>query len=123
MNTAGRNYDGMGSNPKDPMSGVTPENERRLLREFGKLATGASNEVVLGAAMNLVCNVLRQSYPTFDQAMVRLDDRVGVMKNILRASYDQVTGKRKSVFPFDQVIRPGLLNMKDDTLIPPGTKR
>lgn len=121
MNDTTGKYDGVGSNPKDPMTAITPDNERRLLLEFNKLAVqnAASLEIVIGASINMLCNSLRQGYPTYDKAVERLEERVGLIKNILRASYDQVTGNRKSIFPFEQVIRPGLLRMNDDKMFPP----
>lgn len=106
---AENDFNGDGVNPRDPL---IHSPGYALMRQFAKLASGASADVVLEASINMVVNALRQTYPRRAAAFERLDNRVEVMKDILSQCYDPTSGARLSIFPFNQVIRPQLI--KDD---------
>ena len=56
-------------------------------------------------AVNLLGNAIRQSVPYRKQAEAIFDELTGNAKTLLLDKhYDAVTGKRRSVFPFTQVI-------------------
>lgn len=93
-------------NGKDPLLNG-PELQKQLLDALVAQCGGKPNDVVLGAALNLLVNVLRQTYPLQRQVEARYDDLVGRTKTVLLSHYDGVTGKRRSVFPFTQVIEMG----------------
>lgn len=97
-----------GHNPKDPLIKTGPEAQMELTKLFGKAGTGFPNEVVLGAAINVFVNALRQTYPRASEAEARYNELVGRFKTVLLSHYDSVTGKRRSVFPFHQTISPSL---------------
>ena len=101
-----------GDNPKDPLKRAESE-QLELTRKFGLVASGFSNEAVLGAAINVFVNAIRQTYPTLSSADARYTELVGKFKSVLLGHYDSVTGKRRSIFPFHQTISPVLFKDED----------
>lgn len=101
-----------GDNPNDPLKRTLEQNERELMRRFGRAADGFPNDAVIGAALNCFTNSIRQIYPNVRDAEARYNELIGKMKSVLLSHYDGVTGKRKSVFPFHQTISPGLFESK-----------
>ena len=67
-----------GDNPKDPLKKTGPEAEQELLRRFGQMSSGFPNDVVIGAAINLLVNAVRQTYPTQQAASSRYDELLTV---------------------------------------------
>lgn len=105
-----------GDNPKDPMKRVGPEAQMELTRIIGRAATGFPNEAVIGAAVNVLVNSIRQTYPNGRDAEARYNELVGRFRSILLSHYDGVTGRRRSIFPFHQTISPDLVVDKDEVL-------
>lgn len=98
-------------NPKDPMSKSGPDRERELFQMIGKVATGFDGDVVVGAAINLLVNAVRQTCPTRQAAEKQFDDLVGKAKNLLlEQHYDPVSSKRRNVFPFTQVVQAEMVH-------------
>lgn len=108
-------FNGTGVNPKDPLNRA-PGLE--LLQKLSHVCNDASYDVVLDAAINLVVRTLRQAYPTLPAAQARLFDRVKIMDDILKTCYDPVSGKRLSIFPFNQTIRPSVFIPPDQAVAP-----
>lgn len=104
-----------GDNRKDPLKKVGPEAQMELTRLFGQVASGFPNEAVLGAAINVFVNSLRQTYPNVRDVEARYNELVGRFRSILLSHYDGVTGRRRSIFPFHQNISPDLVVDQDKT--------
>lgn len=99
----------------DPFHGL-PEQERMLFEIFKKASAGKNVDAVIGAAINLLINVLRQIEPTRKEAEARYDMLFGRGKTLLLdRHYDSVTGKRKTIFPFTQQVKMPL-HWEDDTI-------
>jgi hypothetical protein len=98
-------------NPKDPL-GQTPE--RQLFELLSKVASGHDSKVVVGAAMNLLVNAVRQNHGTRQRAEHAFDELVGRTKNmLLEQHYDPVTNKRRNIFPFTQRVQAELVHWDD----------
>jgi hypothetical protein len=88
----------------DPLIGL-PEQERALFDAFRQAAAGKNVDAVIGASLNMLINVIRQMEPTRKEAEARFDMLFGRAKTLLiDKHYDSVTGKRRTVFPFTQVV-------------------
>lgn len=98
----------------DPFIGL-PEQERALFDAFRQASAGKNVDAVIGAAINLLINVLRQMEPTRKEAEARYDMLFGRGKSLLLdRHYDSVTGKRKTIFPFTQVVQMPLHRADDE---------
>ena len=64
----------MNFNPKDPLRKNGPDQQKLLFDRFTKEANGFSTEEVIGAAVNLVLNALRQAHGTRRSAETRFDE-------------------------------------------------
>jgi len=93
--------------PKDPLR--EPEVGRELFEAFVRAANGRSIEEVLSASMNVIANCLRQNYGLRSEVEARMKELFGKSMEVLLEHYDPTTGRRRSVIPFDQVIRPTLI--------------
>lgn len=93
----------MSGNPLDPLRKSGPDQQRELFNAFCKVATGFSTEEVMGAALNLLVNALRQAHPTQAKALSRLDEISAAAKTLLASHYDAL-GRRRNIFPFHQTI-------------------
>lgn len=104
----------MQHNPRDPMLKSGPEQERALFEVVSKCASGHDGNVVIGAAMNLLINAVRQNCATRTQAERTFDELVGRSKNLLlEQHYDPVTEKRRNVFSFTQHVHAELVHWDD----------
>lgn len=85
-----------------------PEQERALFQAFLQLARDRNVDAVLGAAVNIIVNAIRQMEPTRARAEFRFNGLFGQAKELLISRhYDSVTGKRRTIFPFtQQVVMP-----------------
>ncbi len=100
-----------GKNPLDPIIKSGPEQEKALFEAFNRVASGNSFEHVVGAAMNLLANSIRQSCETRQKAERMFDEVVGRSKNLLlEKHYDAVNNKRRSVFPFTQHVHAEMVH-------------
>ncbi len=104
-----------GKNALDPILPAGPEQERALFEALNKCASGHDFNVAAGAATNMLANIVRQACPTRQQAERMFDELSGRAKNLLMEKhYDAVTGKRRSVFPFEQRISAALVHWNDE---------
>ena len=90
-------------NPKDPLHKAGPEAGRQLYKELSGVCHGFGGDAVIDAAINLIITVIRQAHPTWSSAEKSFDEKYGRAKTVLKDHYDS-NGKRKNIFPFDQVI-------------------
>jgi hypothetical protein len=80
--------------------------ERELFEEVVKLVVGKPMNVALVAGINLIVNAIRQSTAQRKDAEAMLDELFGVTKTkLLDVHYDSVTGLRRSVYSYTQVIQ------------------
>src|SRR5688572_2958918 len=100
-------------NLKDPLRKTGPEKEVELFRALSKVSTGFAQDEVINAVLNVLVNALRQGYASRRDAEARFDELMGRTKSVLLGHYDSVSGRRKGVFAFDQVIAPLFFKDKD----------
>ncbi len=82
-----------------------PLGEDALFKQVAALLNGVSTETACVLAVNLLVNAIRQSVPYRKDAEAVIDELFGRAKTVLLDKhYDSVTGQRRSVFPFTQVI-------------------
>lgn len=74
--------------------------DRELIRKMAKVASDYKYETVLGAAGNIMLNVLRQKHKTADAAEEEFDALVAAMKKAIRADHYRQDGTRKG-FPME----------------------
>lgn len=98
----------------DPLLGL-PEQERLLFDAFKQASAGKNVDAVLGAALNIVINTIRQMESTRAEAEARYDALFGRAKTLLlERNYDSVTGRRRTIFPFTQQMRMPFHNADDE---------
>lgn len=89
---------------KDPVQG--DRSERELFDKVWQMMIGRTADHVLGVALNLLVNVIRQRHGKRKDAEAMFNQLTGRAKTILLdGHYDSVTGERRSVFPFTQVVQ------------------
>jgi hypothetical protein len=89
----------------DPLRKL-PQQEKMLFDIITHASTGVPLDAVMGAAINMLINAIRQNYPTRKDAEQRYDELFGRGKQLLLANhYDSVTGRRRTVIPHDQIVR------------------
>jgi hypothetical protein len=89
--------------PNDPLAKAGPDQQRELFTRFCSAANGFQAEDVIGAAINVLVNALRQAHTTRDKAMVAADEKAAKIKELLAANYTSA-GRVKGVFPYNQTI-------------------
>ena len=99
-------------NKLDPLQKPRSDHGKDLFALLSKAASGFSYDDVVTAAMNLVLNAIRQSFATSQAAEQAYDELMAKTKSVLLDQH-YAAGKRKSVFPFHQVISPGLAKLKN----------
>jgi predicted ATPase len=88
----------------DPLD--TQGAERELFEQIAKLVVGRPNHVVQSVGMNLIVNAIRQSVGKRCDAEAMFNELFGRGKSVLLdVHYDSVTGNRRSVIPFTQVVK------------------
>jgi acyl carrier protein phosphodiesterase len=95
-------------NTKDPLRKSGPEAEQELFRALGRACNDFPRDVVLGAAMNLIVNAIRQEHAGRNAACNAFDEVMARTKAVLLDKHYDEMGKRRNVFPFHQVIEPML---------------
>lgn len=100
-------------NRSDPLLKSSSEQQLELFKKLTKECSGQSAEAVIGAAINLLINAVRQAYPNLREAGARYDEVAGRGRQSLTEHYDGVTGKRRGIFAHDQVIAPPMLTDAD----------
>ena len=101
-------------NPKDPIHKSGPNAGLELFRRMSKAATDFPHDAVIDAACNLLINAIRQGNPDWRRAEAAFNEMFGRSKQLLKDHYD-AAGRKKGVFPFDQVIMPSLHIDRDKT--------
>lgn len=101
------------TNPNDPLLKSGPQKQRQLFERYANASEGFPAQEVVGAAVNLLINAIRQSCATRKHAEQVWDDYFGKGKNLLLDHYDSVTGKRRNIFPFTQHINTAHVLDKD----------
>jgi len=99
-------------NTKDPMLAATTDNGRELFTRMSAVATGFPREHVVAAATNLLINAIRQDKATRQEAEIAFNELFGRSKQVLLDHYD-IGGRKKGIFPYDQVIRPDFFQSKN----------
>jgi hypothetical protein len=92
-------------NPKDPLRKAATANEQELFREVGRTLNAAPAEMVSGIAVNLLVNVLRQQHASKHAAERAFDEVTAKAKSLLLDQHYDLTGRRRNVFPFHQVVQ------------------
>jgi hypothetical protein len=88
---------------KDPLQQI---DGRALFEEVGKLCDGAPLNIMRDIAVSLLLNSLRAGCATRKEAEAAFDEIMGRAKSLLLdIHYDSVTGHRRAVFPYTQVIQ------------------
>jgi hypothetical protein len=88
----------------DPLQHL-PGQEKVLFERFTTFSKGMPLESVMGAAVNVLINAIRQNYALRAAAEQKIDELFGRAKQLLLANhYDTVTGRRRSVIPHDQIL-------------------
>jgi acyl carrier protein phosphodiesterase len=99
-------------NDNDPLRKSGPEAEKELFRALSQLAHGYPNEAVIGAAMNVLVNVIRQAEPKREGARAKFDEVTARVRELLLGQHYDAAGNRRNLFPFHQVIEVPLVQMK-----------
>lgn len=93
------------TSPKDPLLASGPDRQRELFMKLCREADGFSSEDVLGAAINLIVNGIRQAYASRDKADTAIEQKLAQAKALLDQHYDGMGKRRNGLFPFHQVIQ------------------
>ena len=89
---------------RDPLMSDNPT-EREQFERIAHQLTGMPLELARKIAVNLLVNVIRQSVPERKDAEAMINEMFARAKTLLlEQHYDSVTGRRRTVFPFTQVI-------------------
>lgn len=96
---------------KDPMLKVSTPNVRQLFDKIGPQLTGVPADIVADIGCNLLINALRQTKKTRAEAERAYDEVVARAKGVLMNHYDGF-GRKKGIFPYDQVIEVPLINLR-----------
>ena len=89
----------------DPLKNL-PQNEKRLFDMITHASAGVPLDSVMGAAVNVLINAVRQNYALRKDAEQKFDELFGRGKQMLLANhYDPVTGRRRTVIPHTQIVR------------------
>ena len=97
-------------NGHDPLT-QTADAAREAFTRMSAAANGFTAEDVAGAAANMLVNAIRQAHPLRREAIAALDEISARTKELLAQHYD-VTGKRRNVFPFHQVVEMPYLDAR-----------
>lgn len=89
--------------PQDPLAKAGPDRQRLLFLAMQDAADGHSADDVIGAAINVLVNALRQTNSTRDKAMVAVDQKAAKIKELLDLNYTSA-GRVNGVFPFNQTV-------------------
>lgn len=104
-------------NKKDPLHKAGPEAGKELFRHFSQVAHGFPKDAVMDAAFNMIINMVRTSHDSWQKAEPLIDQIHAKVKTTLRDHYDPI-GKRRNIFPFDQVIEMPFLDLRNKKVTP-----
>lgn len=91
------------------------DNGHALFLELARHCDGRPADDVLRAAINLIANCIRSNCGLRSEAEAKMTDLYGINMAMLMEHYDPVTGRRRSVMPFTQVIHPNLVRANGHT--------
>lgn len=101
----------------DPLKS-SDNREQQLFLQIAEIMHGVSLEMARSIAVNLFINTIRQSVPYRKDAEAIFDELTGRAKTmLLDGHYDSVTGRRRTVFAFTQVIEPPF-HVEQDVFFP-----
>ena len=89
----------------DPLLYNGPASQQDLFNKFSMLASGYPVDAAMGAAVNILINAVRQTFPLRTQAEDQWKSLMGQGMNILLSHYDPTTNRRRSTISFPQVLR------------------
>jgi hypothetical protein len=92
-------------NPNDPLLKTGPERQRYLFETWSKVADGFSAQDVIGAAVNVLANAIRQSCVSYHgtYGAQALGERIKAdISRLITEHYDVITGKRRNTFAHTQ---------------------
>lgn len=98
---------------QDPLITSLSSHQQALKDQLQQVCSGKPTDIVLGAAINLVCNAVRQSYHKRERAEARFDELVGKAKAMLLDHYDRSNGRAFGAFPYDQTIHMPTVTDRD----------
>jgi hypothetical protein len=101
----------IGKDKTDPLTNA-PDAGKALFDQLNYASREFPYEAVINAAGNLLLNVLRQRNGSRSEADKDSSEMFGRLKAILMAHYDNATGRRRSVFPFKQVIEMPFMDFR-----------
>jgi hypothetical protein len=101
------------ANAADPLLDTGPDKQKILFDAMVRACHGHSTDVVIGAALNILVNAVRQSAASKDAAERDYNEITGKGKTLLFQHYDSVNGRRRSIFPHTQIIEMPFLVDKD----------
>ena len=96
----------------DPLGDV-PDGGQVLFRELSARCSQFPTKDVINACAALLLNAIRQRSKLRAEAEGDFNELYGRMKSLLLMHYDSVSGKRRGVFPFRQIIEMPLMNLRD----------
>jgi hypothetical protein len=99
-------------NPKDPLRKASNEAGVELFRKLSAQCDGFSTEAVIVGAMNLLINAVRTAHASRSGAERAFDEYTGKAKYVLLDQHYDYLGRRRSVFPYTQVIEIPKINLK-----------
>lgn len=97
----------------DPLLKGVPDYGRELFKKFGNVANGFPADAVISASINVLADMLRQTYGKRDQVEQRIDQLMAILKNQTLAYYDPVTNRRRTTIPFTQRVSAALVVDED----------
>lgn len=104
-------------NPQDPLTRRQQEaSTRELFARYSQVSNGFAYEDVIGASANMLMNAIRQSCPTAQKAEQAIDQLSARVKGVLLDQHYAPTGKRRAVFPHEQVLRPDFFTARPNFL-------
>jgi hypothetical protein len=90
-------------NPNDPLAKV-PQGAYVLFNQLTEKCDCFTANEVVAASANLLLNALRQANPKKANALKAFDELMGKTKQVLSDHYNEFSGERRNIFPFDQVV-------------------
>ncbi len=88
---------------KDPIR-QGPMADQELFRKMSSACNGFDTQAAVAASGNVLLNALRQQHAKRPEAEKAFDELFGRLKAILMEHYDGPSGRRRNVFPHNQVI-------------------
>jgi hypothetical protein len=101
------------NNPKDPLLARTPEAGKDLMKKIVPIVKDYPFDAVGDVGLNLLINVVRQRSNTREKAARDWDALVARGKQILLDNHYDSRGRKKGIFPYDQVINMPLIKVDE----------